>query len=161
MPKASLKARLRTLPKVRDGEIWAASTGGLFRRSQGRWEDITDRYGLPTRFLRSICIDPDKTVWINTGGTILYLKSGAYRFETAPWHIDSVNNPVIARSREGVPWISTHIGGRPAALRLSVQSLDKPSPEDMVWLDKPDAAVDVVERVRERYGSIQAPRSRA
>ena len=128
-----------------DGEIWAASTGGLFRRSQGRWEDITDRYGLPTRFLRSICIDPDKTVWINTGGTILYLKSGAYRFETAPWHIDSVNNPLIARSRDGIPWISTHIDGRPAALRLSLRSLDKPSPEDTLWLDKPDAGVDVVE----------------
>jgi signal transduction histidine kinase/ligand-binding sensor domain-containing protein len=128
-----------------DGEIWAASTGGLFRFSQGRWEDITDRYGLPTRFLRSICIDPDGTVWVNTGGTILYLKSGGYRFETAPWHIDSVNNPHIARSREAVPWISTHIDGRPAALRLSLRSLDKPSPQDIFWLDKADAGIDVAE----------------
>jgi signal transduction histidine kinase/ligand-binding sensor domain-containing protein len=133
------------LAEASDGEIWAASTAGLFRWSKGRWEDITERYGLPTRFLRSICIDPEQTVWINTGGTILYLKSRAYRFETAPWHIDSVNNPLIARSREGVPWISTHIDGRPAALRLSLRSLDKPLPEDILWLDKPDAAIDVVE----------------
>jgi len=128
-----------------DGEIWAASTGGLLRWSKGRWEDITDRYGLPTRFLRSICIDPEQTVWINTGGTILYLKSGAHRFEAAPWRIDSVNNPLISRSRASVPWISTHIDGRPAALRLSLRSLDKPSPEDILWLDKPDSAIDVVE----------------
>jgi signal transduction histidine kinase/ligand-binding sensor domain-containing protein len=137
---------ITSLAEGSDGEVWAASTGGLFRWTQGRWEDITEQYGLPTRFLRSICIDPDRTVWINTGGNIFFLRSGSYRFEASPWRIDSVNNPVIARSREGVPWISTHIGGRPAALRLSVQSLDKPSPEDMVWLDKPDAAVDVVER---------------
>ncbi len=111
----------------------------------GRWDDITARYGLQSRFLRSICIDPEQTVWINTGGSILYLKSGAYRFETAPWRIDSVNNPLIARSREHVPWISTHIDGRPAALRLSLRSLDKPLSEDTLWLDKPDAAIDVVE----------------
>ena len=137
---------ITSLAESPDGEVWAASTGGLFRWSQGRWDDITERYGLPTRFLRSICIDPDKAVWINTGGSIFFLKPDAYRFEAAPWHIDSVNNPVIARSREGVPWISTHIDGRPAALRLSLRSLEKPAPEDTVWLDKPDAAIDVVER---------------
>jgi signal transduction histidine kinase/ligand-binding sensor domain-containing protein len=126
-----------------DGEIWASSPAGLLRWSQRRWEDVTERYGLPTRFLRSICIDPDKTVWLNAGGAILYLKSGAYRFETAPWHTDSAN--LIARSREGVPWISTHIDGHAAALHLSLRSLVKPAPEDIVWLDKADAAIDVVE----------------
>jgi signal transduction histidine kinase/ligand-binding sensor domain-containing protein len=128
-----------------DGAIWAASTAGLFRHSQMRWEDITDRYGLRSRFVRSICIDPEQTVWLNAGGTILYLKAGAYRFETAPWRIDGVNNPYLARSRDGVPWISTRIEGRPAALRLSVHALTKPTAADIIWLDKPDAGIDVVE----------------
>jgi signal transduction histidine kinase/ligand-binding sensor domain-containing protein len=128
-----------------DGAVWAASSAGLFRRAQTRWEDITDQYGLPTRFVRSICIDPDQTVWLNAGGAILYLKSGAYRFETAPWRIDGVNNPFLARSRDGVPWISTRIDGRPAALRLSMRSLARPAATDIVWLDKPDAAIDVIE----------------
>jgi signal transduction histidine kinase/ligand-binding sensor domain-containing protein len=134
------------LAESADGGIWAASTGGLFRFSRGRWEDVTDRYGLPTRFLRSICIDPDDTVWVNAGGTILYLKSGGYRFETAPWHVDSVNNPLIAHARAGVPWISTHIDGRPAALRLSLRALDKLTPQDLLWLDKANAGIDVVEK---------------
>jgi signal transduction histidine kinase/ligand-binding sensor domain-containing protein len=128
-----------------DGSIWAATAAGLFRHRQMRWEDITDQYGIQTRFLRSICIDPEQTVWLNAGGTILYLRAGGYRFETAPWRIDSVNNPYLARSRDGIPWISTHIDGRAAALRLSVRSMMKPEPGDIIWLDKPDTGIDVVE----------------
>jgi signal transduction histidine kinase/ligand-binding sensor domain-containing protein len=128
-----------------DGAVWAASTAGLFRRKQMGWEDVTDQYGLRSRFLRSICIDPDQTVWVNAGGPILYLKAGADRFETAPWRIDSVKNPFLARSRDGVPWISTSIDGRSAALRLSMRSLVSPTAVDIIWLDKPDAAIDVVE----------------
>jgi signal transduction histidine kinase/ligand-binding sensor domain-containing protein len=139
------RGTITDLAEGADGAVWAASSSGLFRRSQTRWEDITERYGLRTRFLRSICIDPDQTVWLNAGGTILYLKAGAYRFETAPWRIDSVNNPLLARSRDGVPWISTRIDGRPAALRLSMRSLSKPAAADIIWLDKPDAGIDVVE----------------
>ena len=129
-----------------DGAIWAASTAGLFRHRQTRWEDITDQYGVQTRFLRSICIDPEQTVWLNAGGSILYLKAGAYRFETAPWRIDAVNNPYLARSRDGIPWISTRIDGRPAAVRLSMRALTKPTPADIIWLDKPDAGIDAVEK---------------
>jgi signal transduction histidine kinase/ligand-binding sensor domain-containing protein len=128
-----------------DGAVWAASSSGLFRRSRTKWEDVTEQYGVPTRFLRSICIDPDQTVWLNAGGTIFYLEAGSYRFETAPWRIDGINNPYLARSRDGVPWISTRIDGRPAALRLSMRSLIKPAAADIVWLEKPDAAIDIVE----------------
>lgn len=128
-----------------DGAIWAASSSGLFRRSRTKWEDVTEQYGLPTRFLRSICIDPDQTVWLNAGGTVFYLEAGGYRFETAPWRIDGINNPYLTRSRDGVPWISTRIDGRPAALRLSLRSLVKPAARDILWLEKPDAAIDIVE----------------
>lgn len=128
-----------------DGAVWAASSSGLYRRSRAKWEDVTELYGVPTRFLRSICIDPDQTVWLNAGGAIFYLRAGGYRFETAPWRIDGINNPYLARSRDGIPWISTRIDGRPAALRLSLRSLLKPAAADILWLEKPDAAIDIVE----------------
>lgn len=66
-----------------DGEIWASSPAGLFRWSQRRWEDVTERYGLRTRFLRSVpgmreraaSFEGELNVWSQTGaGTEVELK---------------------------------------------------------------------------------------
>ncbi|HEY2684660.1 MAG TPA: triple tyrosine motif-containing protein [Steroidobacteraceae bacterium] len=125
-----------------DGAIWAASAGGLFRFSQGRWEDVTGRYGLGGRTLKSVCIDPDGTVWVLAGEAVLYLKSGADRFEPTPWKTNVDGR--LARSREGVPWIVTLLDGHAVALRLSLRTIIHPSAEDRVWL-KEQENIDLVE----------------
>ncbi len=49
-----------------NGTAWIATTNGLYRYDGYRWQQFTEKDGLPSRFIRSVLVTHDNTLWVGT-----------------------------------------------------------------------------------------------
>lgn len=99
---------LRTLLGARDGALWAATSTGLFRFKDGRWEGLPDGDGRP---LDVLCLaetqDPDgaASLWAGTRG------AGLLRWKGGRW---TRTDPMPRYPKN---WITSLLAGRDPAGR--------------------------------------------
>ena len=107
----------------REGTIWAVTGGGLARLEGDRWKEIGKDWNLPERSVRAIFLDRQGTLWVATEDTLVFLPSGAHRFQPTGIRVGQVSQ--IAPSATGKLWMAeTSRAVRPIPLS------DKRQPSD-------------------------------
>jgi len=67
----------------RDGRMWAATRGGLFRLEDGHWRKVGYESGYTESLAQEVAIDEDGTLWVLTSQNVVYLPRGASQFKIA------------------------------------------------------------------------------
>lgn len=97
-----------------DGAIWVVGGRGrraLKRFSQGRWELIDARRGVPdTEHVASLLVARDGVVWVAMQRRLLFLQPGAARFEATPMRI--AEGASMAQDARGRIWLTDQSGTR-------------------------------------------------
>ena len=102
-----------------DGAVWAATTNGLVRYRQGRWEKIGADWNYPYHRATWILVDHTGTTWVATGSELVSLRKGAHRFEHTGIAVGA--GAVLAESPEGTLWLSDELHGTRALPGLSAE----------------------------------------
>jgi signal transduction histidine kinase/ligand-binding sensor domain-containing protein len=67
-----------------DGTIWAATSSGVWRFENFKWEHLGDDWNAPTTNMARPGFDRDGVLWVLAGHALLYLLPGTTKFHTAP-----------------------------------------------------------------------------
>jgi ligand-binding sensor domain-containing protein len=67
----------------KDGRMWAATRGGLFRLQQERWRKVGSDSGYTDSLAQEVAIDESGTLWVLTSQNVVYLRRGASQFKIA------------------------------------------------------------------------------
>lgn len=117
-----IQARGLTVPTIlamkedKDGVVWAAlgsAVDRLARLSNGRWELIGAKWGLPDRFVQSMFVARDGALWIGMNRQVFRLPRGGRRFERVDGEV--AIGPGLAQGPDGLIWLSDTLGARPFA----------------------------------------------
>ncbi len=74
------QATVRAITSDRDGAVWIATTAGVSRYSNGRWERVRASWGLPDGDALSLTVDATGGVWAQVANSLFVLPRGAHRF---------------------------------------------------------------------------------
>ena len=88
----------------REGTIWAVTGGGLARLEGDRWNEVGKDWNLPERSVRAIFLDRQGTLCVATEDTLVFLPSGAHRFQPTGIRVGQVSQ--IGRSASGKLWMA-------------------------------------------------------
>lgn len=72
--------RVEALIEDSTGAIWTAGSRGVFRLTDGLWEHLTDRHGLPDEAAFSVYEDHSGHIWIATASGIFQRPRGSLHF---------------------------------------------------------------------------------
>lgn len=111
------------LAQDQDGVLWAAARGGLARFEKGRWRTIGNEWNYPSARADWVFVDPEGTLWVTTGDTLMFLRKGARRFEPTGEKVGIY--AVLTRAPDGVLWLSDGLRGT-RALPDFTGSRDRP-----------------------------------
>lgn len=67
----------------RDGRMWAATRGGLFRLEDESWRKVGSESGYTDSLAQEVAIDEDGTLWVLTSQNVDYLPRGTSQFKMA------------------------------------------------------------------------------
>lgn len=95
--------------RSRDGTVWIATTYGLARFHGGRWQTVGKDWNYSWAHASWVLVDSNDTVWVHTGDTVVYAKSGAHAFERTG--VDSAMHAVLAEAPDGRIWVSDSVQG--------------------------------------------------
>ncbi|MBN2394010.1 MAG: hypothetical protein JXR84_24970, partial [Anaerolineae bacterium] len=94
-----------------NGEVWAASAGGVSYFDGTAWATYTRADGLPADMVYALAVAPDRTIWAGTEG-------GLAHFDGATWTVYTRDDGLpddlvwsVSVAAQGVVWASTHGGG--------------------------------------------------
>ncbi|MBB6093980.1 signal transduction histidine kinase/ligand-binding sensor domain-containing protein [Povalibacter uvarum] len=95
------------------GLVWADTSFGLRRFDGSLWEDIRERFDLPSEYVKATKVARDGTLWIVVGRTVLFLRSGESAF--APTTIRTSEEMVdFVEAPDGTLWLTdASLGMRP------------------------------------------------
>ncbi len=88
----------------REGTIWAVTGGGLARLEGDRWKEVGKDWNLPEKSARAIFLDRQGTLWVSTEDTLVFLPSGAHRFQPTGIRVGQVSQ--IETSASGKLWMA-------------------------------------------------------
>ena len=83
--------------------VWAAMRGGLARFENGRWQRIGEA-GYPAGTAVTAYLDSHGSLWVATESTVVYLTSGAKKFQTTGIAIGQTYQ--LAESPGGTLWMA-------------------------------------------------------
>jgi PAS domain S-box-containing protein len=107
----------------REGTIWAATESGLARLEGNRWKEVGMDWNFPGKSGHAIFLDRQGTLWVATEDTLVFLPSGARRFQLTGIRVGQVLQ--IAQAASGKLWMAeTTRSVRPVPLS------DKRQPSD-------------------------------
>lgn len=102
------------------GIVWAASSAGLLRLGNGRWEQVGNDWNFRGKLARSVYVDPQGTLWVATESSIVYLSPGSKTFQSTDVPIGQVWG--FAQSAHGQLWMAEVTRSvRPVPLETSHQ----------------------------------------
>ena len=114
--------RVMRLVQDRAGTIWAGAEGGLARFQNNRWTRVGDDWGFPGGKAAALYVDRQGTLWVAAQSTVVFLPSGATKFQTTGIPIGQVFQ--IAESPRGMLWMAeTTRSVHPLALPASEHSV--------------------------------------
>jgi signal transduction histidine kinase/ligand-binding sensor domain-containing protein len=86
------------------GTIWAATTTGLARMSEGRWQRVGPENGYPSGMTNDLMIDRRGALWVSAVAGVFILPRGASQFvRTAP-PLDPVFPGPVREAPDGSVW---------------------------------------------------------
>jgi signal transduction histidine kinase/ligand-binding sensor domain-containing protein len=91
------------LAQDREGTIWAATESGLARLEGSRWKKVGKDWNFTGKFAFAIFLDRHGTLWVSTENTLVFLPSGARRFQPTGIRVGQV--PRIAQAPNGKLWM--------------------------------------------------------
>ncbi len=68
--------QINSLAEDRDGSVWIATLGGLFRWKDNQLEDMTGAFNLGTVNIRYVYLDEEQTLWIGTARGLFQFRNG-------------------------------------------------------------------------------------
>jgi signal transduction histidine kinase/ligand-binding sensor domain-containing protein len=88
----------------REGTIWAASNSGLARLEGDLWKEVGKDWSFPGRLANTVFLDGQGTLWVATEDTLVFLPSGARRFQLTGIAVGQVLQ--IAQAANGKLWMA-------------------------------------------------------
>lgn len=88
----------------REGTIWAATENGLARLEGNRWKKVGKDWNFPGKSASTIFLDGQGTLWVSTEDTLVFLPSGARRFQPTGIPVGQVFR--IAQAASGKLWMA-------------------------------------------------------
>jgi ligand-binding sensor domain-containing protein len=88
----------------REGTIWAAASSGLARLEGDRWKNVGRDWNFPGKSTNTIFLDGQGTLWVATEDTLVFLPSGANRFQPTGIRVGQVYQ--IAQAASGKLWMA-------------------------------------------------------
>ena len=93
-----------SLAQDRKGTIWAATESGLARLEDNQWKDVGKDWNFPGKSAHAIFLDHEGTLWVSTEDTLVFLPSGARRFQLTGIRAGSITQ--IAQAASGKLWMA-------------------------------------------------------
>ena len=153
----------------REGNLWMATSNGLFKYSEGRLSPFGKDEGLTNSSIEGICLDNSNHLWVGAGQRGLYRFSGerfAYLSEEDGMPYDLVTG--IVKDKNGTYWMGTLGGGLIARkgkeiityslqnnLRSNLISTLGLDQDGNVWFGSKDDGVSVYLVNRKRFTHLQ------
>jgi PAS domain S-box-containing protein len=88
----------------REGTIWAAASSGLARLEGDRWKNVGRDWNFPGKSTNTIFLDGQGTLWVATEDALVFLPSGANRFQPTGIRVGQVYQ--IAQAASGKLWMA-------------------------------------------------------
>jgi signal transduction histidine kinase/ligand-binding sensor domain-containing protein len=86
------------------GVIWAGTSTGLARLVGDRWEEVGNEWNFNGKSTNTLFLDRRGTLWVATENTIVFLPSGARRFQSTTIRVGQVLD--LAESANGKLWMA-------------------------------------------------------
>lgn len=106
---------VHALAQDREGALWAATTAGLLRFQNGRWERVGEAWGLPPANIAALFVDRSGSVWVCAKTELYVLNSGARQFTKEPVSLSSVfavRHGAMADAPDGALWVADVTKGK-------------------------------------------------
>lgn len=111
-PQGMPPGRVLRFALAPDGTLWAASTGGLARYEQGRWQTVGADWAYPAAAAYYVFVDRRGTLWVAAPDTVWFLPAGERRFRRSGALVS--RHAVLAEDPQGRIWVSDALlGTRP------------------------------------------------
>lgn len=93
-----------------DNAVWFASATGLFKYEGGKFRNVTEEYGLPTKTIYNVFASSTDQVWLGTDAGLVLLKEGGH--DLFKLGVDYGSNQVIfiSEDKKGGLWLGTNNG---------------------------------------------------
>jgi signal transduction histidine kinase/ligand-binding sensor domain-containing protein len=120
---------VRSFARTPDGSIWAATSAGLRRLSNGHWQAIGEEWGYMSPRAQSVFVDRGGTLWVATEDGVVFLSSGKNRFQPTPDRVSDrpFEANKIVQAPDGRIWIAeTTRGVRPVVVNDEVDRRSSP-----------------------------------
>ena len=98
------KGEISGFAQDREGTIWAATSSGLARLEGNRWKEVGKDWNFPGKSAYAIFLDRQGTLWVSTEDTLVFLPSGARRFQPTGIRVGQVYQ--IAQAASGKLWMA-------------------------------------------------------
>ena len=125
------------------GELVAGGLNGLFRFSNGRWENVAAAWGYPGKQARAVWFDHDDALWALTEDRVVYLPAGAHQFLDPRTPLRAAMGSEFAEEHDGTMWISV-VGQSAFTLRRVGENAGAPT----------EMSIDPLDIVIDRRGSL-------
>lgn len=93
----------------RDGTLWAASQGGLYRFRDRHWTRVGSEWNYPGDGADAVLLDRQGDLWVTTGATLVRLPRGQRRFQPTQEKIGG--SASLAEASDGTLWLSDGLHG--------------------------------------------------
>ena len=77
---------------------------GLARLEGNRWKEVGKDWNFPGKVARALFVDRQGTLWVSTENTLIFLTSGARRFQPTGIRVGEVQQ--IAQAPDGKLWMA-------------------------------------------------------
>jgi signal transduction histidine kinase/ligand-binding sensor domain-containing protein len=111
----------------RDGNLWIASSSGLFRENEGRVTKLDRSSGLSGDFVSDVFEDRERNVWVATRAGLDRLQDGQVRTFTGQEGLFRDPGPLVTDGGGGVWTVSDKQMARIAANEVSVWPISLPT----------------------------------
>ena len=124
VPDGVPEGGITALAQDREGAIWAAAANGLARLEGDRWKEVGKDWNFRGKSAHAIFLDRQGTLWVSTEDTLVFLPSGARRFQPTGIRVGQVTK--ITQARGGKLWMAeTSRSVRPIPLSDNRQPPDE------------------------------------
>lgn len=108
----------------RTGVVWAATSAGLLRFYDGRWESLGREWSLPHLPIATLFVDKSGALWVCEGKALYVLEGGAHQFTKDPVDLSvsyAVRLGTIDDGPDGAVWFADAVRGpRPSRVGRTV-----------------------------------------
>ena len=117
MGKGPPEATVEDIVGDLDGTLWIATTAGVWRMTNGRWENADARWGLPGGSAYDLNVDRSGAMRTRVDGRLYFLPRGAHQFVERPIPYETPGKKsYVAEGPDGQLWLaSSTTGVRPLA----------------------------------------------